>query len=506
MISSDDCKQLVAGNYDVIINDNPSSTTMKSAIANFLEHFTHHENGLNQPDGAYSNEFKLLKEYSKTLKEDKANLLDGEMDYNQKKNRYKDIIPFNHTRVILNGNSESEPGSSYINANYIRGPSGSPRAYIACQGPLACTLNDFWRMIWECNLSVIIMACNEYESGKPKCELYWPLELDTSQIFGNIQVALKRERQINSDFLIRKFSVKLLEPLIYPNQQQQRQQVINNNGNAQMTFENCHDIGSLTNNNNQFVDNHQRHHHQYHQTKNINYHLDNHRQHNLSKQNGSTGNSSTSNESINTDEFIQNSNPPMSLQAGISSDPNCNLQSINQTAAPIQRKVLMERTICQFHYTTWPDHGVPDSVHPILELVRLVREVQPAEDKPILVHCSAGCGRTGTICCIDYVWGLLRRGKLNADFNLCSIISEMRQQRMAMVQTLEQYVLCHRAVAALFMQQLQLIGDDDVSVDDESCPNGIELVPSAENEDDKNEEEEKHDDDDDDENLGPVFI
>lgn len=71
-----------------------------------------------------------------------------------------------------------------------------------------------------------------------------------------------------------------------------------------------------------------------------------------------------------------------------------------------------ERIVCQFHYTTWPDHGVPTTVEPIIELVRLMRDVQAGEARPILVHCSAGCGRTGTICSIDYVWSLLRTGKL----------------------------------------------------------------------------------------------
>lgn len=71
---------------------------------------------------------------------------------------------------------------------------------------------------------------------------------------------------------------------------------------------------------------------------------------------------------------------------------------------------LEERTVCQFHYSAWPDHGVPPLVRPLLDMVRLVRDTQASETLPVLVHCSAGCGRTGTICAIDFVWGLLRAG------------------------------------------------------------------------------------------------
>ena len=68
------------------------------------------------------------------------------------------------------------------------------------------------------------------------------------------------------------------------------------------------------------------------------------------------------------------------------------------------------RTVVQFHYWAWPDHGVPALVRPLLDMVRLIRDCQASETLPLLIHCSAGCGRTGTICAIDYVWGLLRAG------------------------------------------------------------------------------------------------
>lgn len=525
--SADDngCKQLVAGNYDVLINDSSMSEAFKSVLTNYLEHFQHHEQELGQPNCGYVNEFRLLKELSRALKEDKANLQIGELDFNQKKNRYKDIIPFSHTRVIL---QSSQPGGTttagletaeaddncYINANYIRGPSGSPRAYIACQGPLPCTLVDFWRMIWECNVSVVIMACNEFESGKPKCELYWSDQIESSQIYGNIQVTLLRVRQLNSDFLIRKFSVKLLEPEC---DQQQADDKNNNNlsDNFQDLKSEYHDSNDQNQQQQAYIksnSNHQR-------LANNCSPLSN----NSSVTNycptlsGSQMQSGTSSESLNTaSDATSATSTSASTHRNVHSSFAANQQQ-GQEQPRNQRAVLAERTICQFHYTTWPDHGVPDSVSPILELVRLVREVQPSEEKPLLVHCSAGCGRTGTICCIDYVWGLLRLGKLDEDFNLCRIISEMRQQRMAMVQTLEQYILCHRAVAALFIEQLQMIDSHlalrSIDVDYNGC-SAIGADPAAGDHsrmDDKLGAGEEEDEEDSksfesEQDLGPVFI
>lgn len=434
--SGDSCSALVAGNYDVIVNE---PVSFRSILTDFVQRFEQHEAELEIEqqqqqqqqhllDSGYSSEFKLLKEFSKTLKEDKANLIEGELDFNLRKNRYKDIIPFAHTRVILNSDPQV-PGSDYINANYVRGPSGAPRAYIACQGPLSCTLNDFWRMIWECNVSVVIMACNEYESGKPKCKIYWPEEVGTSQFYGNIQVTLVKVRQICPDFLIRKFSVKLI---LQPKSSN------STNNMQQDTFRTAESNGNVCAHDNECKKNLDK--------VRLDENCNNKKEtdHPFSLPVGTT---TTLNGDIN---YARNNNRIQRMVNKLGD----NYQSNNSSES---RGVILEKTICQFHYTTWPDHGVPDSVQPILDLVRLVRDVQPAEDQPILVHCSAGCGRTGTICCIDYVWGLMRQGRLDASFDLCNIISEMRQQRMSMVQTLEQYILCHRAVAALFMKQLKLI-------------------------------------------------
>uniref|UniRef100_A0A8C5HK67 Tyrosine-protein phosphatase non-receptor type 12 n=1 Tax=Gouania willdenowi TaxID=441366 RepID=A0A8C5HK67_GOUWI len=115
------------------------------------------------------------------------------------------------------------------------------------------------------------------------------------------------------------------------------------------------------------------------------------------------------------------------------------------------------RRITQFHYMNWPDHDVPSSFDSILDMIGLMREYQENDDVPICVHCSAGCGRTGAICAIDYTWNLLKAGKIPEDFNVFRLIQEMRTQRHSAVQTKEQYELVHKAIAQLFEKQLQLL-------------------------------------------------
>ncbi|CAF1119084.1 unnamed protein product [Rotaria sordida] len=103
------------------------------------------------------------------------------------KNRYKDIIPYEHSRVKLIPVDECDPG--YINANFISGLH-NPREYIACQGPLKSTINDHWKMIWEQNVMIIVMLTGLIERGMNKCEQYWPLDLNHAEIFGDISVCV----------------------------------------------------------------------------------------------------------------------------------------------------------------------------------------------------------------------------------------------------------------------------------------------------------------------------
>lgn len=246
----------------------------------------------------------------------------GEKEENVKKNRYKDILPFDHSRVKV-ALKTSNQDTDYINANFIKGIDG-PEAYIATQGPLPNTVIDFWRMIWEYNVAVIVMACREFEMGRKKCERYYPQFGDEPMSFGLFRISCESE-QPRTDYFIRSLTVD---------------------------FE-------------------------------------------------------------------------------------------NET-----------RRITQFHYINWPDHDVPSSFDSILDMIALMREYQEHDDVPICVHCSAGCGRTGAICAIDYTWNLLKAGRIPEDFNVFQLIQEMRTQRHSAVQTKEQYELVHRAIAQLFEKQL----------------------------------------------------
>ncbi|XP_063851164.1 tyrosine-protein phosphatase non-receptor type 12-like isoform X2 [Scylla paramamosain] len=305
---------------------------LRTILENFINHVDTLEAKRSEGNDQYEVEFQELKQLTESLRgRSDFSCTQGEKDVNRRKNRYKDILPYDYSRVVLSC-FPGVPGSDYINANFIRGASGS-RAYIGSQGPLAHTVPDFWRMVVECEVQVIIMASNETEGGKHKCECYWVNNQNEERQFGTVSVSFVKARQVCPDFMVRTLKIKYTT-----------------------------DAGTTE-----------------------------------------------------------------------------------------------ERTICQFHYVLWPDHGVPETVRPLLDMVRLVRDCQASETLPVLVHCSAGCGRTGTICAIDYVWGLLRAGRLSENLDLFGLVKEMRRQRVAMVQTREQYILLHRAVRELFKERLKVI-------------------------------------------------
>ncbi|XP_050507088.1 serine-rich adhesin for platelets [Diabrotica virgifera virgifera] len=124
------------------------------------------------------------------------------------KNRYANVIPLPETRVYLQP-IDGYPTSDYINANYVTGPKNTKGYYIACQGPLQNTVDDFWRMIWEQQTKVILMITHLFENGVEKCVDYLPPSevLDCNRLFGDFQVTLKK-RDVKDKYIISNLQLK----------------------------------------------------------------------------------------------------------------------------------------------------------------------------------------------------------------------------------------------------------------------------------------------------------
>ncbi|XP_051282563.1 tyrosine-protein phosphatase non-receptor type 18 isoform X2 [Dicentrarchus labrax] len=273
--------------------------------------------------GTLDQEYSVVRSQTSVLKRDLSlTTEDGAQKENIKKNRYKDILPYDQSRVVLSLLT-SDCDSDYINASFIKGASADKR-YIASQGPLSSTLIDFWRMIWEHDVKVIVMACREIEMGKKKCECYWS-PAHQSASFGPFTVCNQGETRPNEDLVVRNLTVS----------------------------------------------------------------------------------------------YQQDS-----------------------------------RSLIQYQFLSWPDHDVPYEAAGVLDLLERVRHSQGTHTSPVLVHCSAGCGRTGVICALDYIHDLLVT-KITSDFSIMNIVLEIRRQRPSAVQTKDQYQFIFTAVTCMFEQILQ---------------------------------------------------
>uniref|UniRef100_A0A8C9VJ47 protein-tyrosine-phosphatase n=1 Tax=Scleropages formosus TaxID=113540 RepID=A0A8C9VJ47_SCLFO len=162
-------------------------------VADLLQHITQMKCGQGY---GFKEEYEALAE-GQTAPWDTA-----KKDENRNKNRYGNIIAYDHTRVRLQL-LDGDPHSDYINANYIDGYH-RPRHYIATQGPMQETVRDFWRMIWQENSASIVMVTNLVEVGRVKCVRYWP---DETEVYGDIKVTLIETEPL-AEYVIRTFTVQ----------------------------------------------------------------------------------------------------------------------------------------------------------------------------------------------------------------------------------------------------------------------------------------------------------
>nr|XP_046253860.1 tyrosine-protein phosphatase non-receptor type 11b isoform X1 [Scatophagus argus] len=276
-----------------------------------------------KPKQGFWEEFEVLQQQECKLLYPRK---EGQKPENKSKNRYKNILPFDTTRVEIKETDPDVPGSDYINANYIRSMREEGRhmdedkVFIATQGCLQNTVNDFWKMVYQENTHVIVMTTKEVERGRNKCVRYWP-DLHGTKEFGKVLVRNVDERPAQ-DYVLRKLEVTRLdrkEPLRY---------------------------------------------------------------------------------------------------------------------------------IWHFQYLSWPDHGVPNEPGGVLWFLEEVNRTQSTipDTGPIVVHCSAGIGRTGTIIVIDILIDIINRQGLDCDIDIPKTIQRVRQQRSGMVQTEAQYKFIYMAV------------------------------------------------------------
>ncbi|KAL7073209.1 hypothetical protein ACQ4LE_007513 [Meloidogyne hapla] len=316
---------------------------------------------------------------------------EGRRAENIRKNRYRNVVPFDHTRIRLQrstslnngcvgggGKLQTNVNNDYINANYVEIPLDTKRYpefadfkrhYISTQGCLEETVSDFWQMVWQENSLLIVMVTKEVERGRVKCYRYWP-DLDEEFIYGNLIVKTVEENK-NDDYMRRVF-------------------VLKRKNNENKTSE---------------------------------------------AKDGNNKNKSL---------------PPLSSTSSCEEKEESKEEDLKEE----------ERLIYHFQILSWEDNDACP-VESVLNFLDAVNECEKNEiggnknkiDKkakigPIIVHCSAGIGRTGTFLALDI---LINRIKQKGPKCVCDVqrtVRMLREQRATMVQTEAQYRFIFYVISA----------------------------------------------------------
>uniref|UniRef100_A0A4W5P0N9 protein-tyrosine-phosphatase n=1 Tax=Hucho hucho TaxID=62062 RepID=A0A4W5P0N9_9TELE len=145
-----------------------------------------------------SDSYGFKEEYESFFEGQSASWDVAKKDTNRTKNRYGNIIAYDHSRVILQP-MEDDPSSDYINANYID-VSGAASSI----GPVHETVYDFWRMVWQEQSACIVMVTNLVEVGRVKCYKYWP---DDAEVYGDFKVTFVEVEPL-AEYVVRTFTLE----------------------------------------------------------------------------------------------------------------------------------------------------------------------------------------------------------------------------------------------------------------------------------------------------------
>ncbi|XP_052066368.1 receptor-type tyrosine-protein phosphatase alpha-like [Mytilus californianus] len=121
------------------------------------------------------------------------------------------------------------------------------------------------------------------------------------------------------------------------------------------------------------------------------------------------------------------------------------------------KKTNKKRKVTQYHFTAWPDHGTPDPLYLVLFHRHVMSDTKAGHSGPLLVHCSAGIGRTGTYIALD---ALFEEGRTTEFLDIFKFLKKMRYSRMNMIQTPDQYVCLHYALLQAFTMKETKIRKD----------------------------------------------
>lgn len=124
-----------------------------------------------------------------------------------------------------------------------------------------------------------------------------------------------------------------------------------------------------------------------------------------------------------------------------------------------QQSGLTSTVVTQLQFLGWADFSVPQTTHEVIALSRLADQIQPPDAGPMVVHCSAGCGRTGTFCVVNSGSEWMRRMMRSPENHqqkidpVFALVDAFREQRTTMVQASSQYLFCYKALLDVFQQE-----------------------------------------------------